>query len=88
MSLFKAQLGIQSSTVVIMAVSSTDAAVNRDVPRVRPTPASLGPAAICPLPVHFITRVHVRASDEGLAEPTRGRRCRVISGRSSVANDN
>lgn len=73
---------------MIIALTFTDAAVNRDVPCVRSTPASVGLTAICRLPVRFITRVHVHASDEGLAEPTRGRRRSVIPGHSSVANDN
>lgn len=73
---------------MIIALSFTDAAVNRDVACVRPTPASVGLTAICRLPVRFIARVHVHVSDEGLAEPTRVRRCSVISGHSSVADNN
>lgn len=42
---------------MIIALSFTDAAVNRDVACVRPTPASVGLTAICRLPVRFIVIV-------------------------------
>lgn len=43
---------------MIIALSSTDAAVNRDVPCVRLTPSSVGLTAICRLPVRHHHPVH------------------------------